>query len=231
MFFPVFSRFDHGKRLLTTCEFVKCVFFLCNFVAPCCWSNPTTLKPQSPYGRVILIKNKVLFKDRFLNNDPFEDVYSLNEKAVHYEPVSMSISTRNTSTSETLIESFTTSTSVNANSFLGPVANHYQVITICNTLPSILKCQNRQHFLILHKIIYGISESRSQTNCDMSTQCMQVDEKDEFNCTGSNVCVIYPIDRYLRACDFVKSNLTQIHLTCVKLGWPIFHFILKFFGN
>ena len=41
-------------------------------------------------------------------------IFPLNEKAVHYETTSMSISTRNNSTSETLIELFTTSTSANA---------------------------------------------------------------------------------------------------------------------
>ena len=98
------------------------------------------------------------------------------------------------------------------------MTNHYQVITICNTLPSILKCQNRQHFLILHRAIYGISDAKQQNICAPKVTCMQIDEKDEFNCTGSNICVFYPTDRYLRICNRVKSNLTQIHITCVNLG-------------
>jgi hypothetical protein len=100
------------------------------------------------------------------------------------------------------------------------LANHYQVITICNSLPSILKCQNRQHFLILHRVIYGLSNTTSYYGpgaCIPQTACMQVDESDQFNCTGSNICVFYPIDRSLNTCRNLESNLTQIHITCVSL--------------
>ena len=100
----------------------------------------------------------------------------------------------------------------------GSLTSHYQVITICNTLPSILKCQNRQHFLILHRVIYGISDPNAQNQCMPQVSCLQVDEIDEFNCTGSNICVFYPTDRYLFNCLHKKSNLTQIHITCVNLG-------------
>lgn len=99
------------------------------------------------------------------------------------------------------------------------MTSHYQVITICNTLPSILKCQNREHFLILHKVVYGISEFRSEGDCVPKTNCMQTfNDKDEFNCTGSNICVFYPSDRYLVECDQLKSNFTQIQTACVNLG-------------
>ena len=46
---------------------------------------------------------------------------------------------------------------------------------------------------------------------------MQIDESDQFNCTGSNICVFYPIDRSLSICHNLESNLTQIHITCVSL--------------
>ena len=108
----------------------------------------------------------------------------------------------------------------NMNKIKGTLANHYQVITICNSLPSILKCQNRQHFLILHRVIYGLSNTSGHSGhgtCIPQTSCMQVDESDQFNCTGSNICVFYPIDRSLSICRNLESNLTQIHITCVSL--------------
>lgn len=94
------------------------------------------------------------------------------------------------------------------------------MITICNSLPSILKCQNRQHFLILHRVIYGLSNTsglNGASSCLPQSTCMQVDERDQFNCTGSNICVFYPIDRSLSGCKNIESNLTQIHITCVSL--------------
>jgi hypothetical protein len=97
------------------------------------------------------------------------------------------------------------------------LTSHYQVITICNTLPSILKCQNKQNFLILHRVIYGISDYRELNECVAKVDCLKNDERDEFNCTGLNTCVFYPYDRYLHTCHSAKSNLTQIHITCVNL--------------
>ena len=100
----------------------------------------------------------------------------------------------------------------------GALTNHYQVISVCNTLPSILKCQNRQHFLILHRVIYGISDYREIDECSPIVDCLKTDERDEFNCTGTNTCIFYPYDRYLHNCRGIKSNLTQIHITCVNLS-------------
>ncbi len=101
------------------------------------------------------------------------------------------------------------------------MTSHYQVISICNTLPSILKCQNRQHFLILHRVLYGVSDAKARNQCFPRTECTLIDDKDEFNCTGSNICVFYPNERHLRSCRQIKSNLTQIHITCVSLSKSI----------
>jgi hypothetical protein len=107
----------------------------------------------------------------------------------------------------------------------------YQIITICNTLPSILKCQNQHHFLILFRIFYGLSHpnndqfynSRPQLNpnqCSPQSNCFEIEHRDEFNCTGSNICIFYPTyDRALESCYQIKSNLTQIHITCVDLSF------------
>ncbi|CAF0984332.1 unnamed protein product, partial [Brachionus calyciflorus] len=97
------------------------------------------------------------------------------------------------------------------------VTSHYQVITICNTLPSILKCQNRQHFLILHRVTYGISDWTSENECILKSKCLEMNKNDEFNCTGSNICVFYPNERSLNSCQTIKSNLTQIQIACVSL--------------
>lgn len=94
--------------------------------------------------------------------------------------------------------------------------SHYQVITICNTLPSILKCQNRQHFLILHRVSYGLSDGTVKDDCVAKSTCMDNEKNDEFNCTGSNICVFYPKERTLNNCQLVKSNLTQIEIACVN---------------
>ena len=70
----------------------------------------------------------------------------------------------------------------------------------------------------MHRVIHGISDSRDKSECSFKTSCYQVDENDYYNCTGSNMCVFNPIDRYLHTCEQVKSNLTQVHITCVSLS-------------
>lgn len=97
-------------------------------------------------------------------------------------------------------------------------SSHYQVITICNTLPSILKCQNRQHYLILHRVSYGLSDDFTKDDCVTKSNCMDSEKIDEFNCTGSNICVFYPKERVLNNCQLVKSNLTQLEIACVNLS-------------
>lgn len=107
--------------------------------------------------------------------------------------------------------------------YFGSLTNHYQVITICNSLPSLLKCQNPNHFLILHRVIYGVSDHNELNECIPRAECMHTDESDdEYNCTGSNTCLIYPFERYLESCDDVQANLTQIHITCVNLSNSIY---------
>ena len=96
--------------------------------------------------------------------------------------------------------------------------SHYQVITICNTLPSILKCQNRQHYLILHRVSYGISDGNIKDDCVPKQNCIDTEKIDEFNCTGSNICVFYPKDRNLKNCHLQRSNFTQIEIACVNLS-------------
>jgi hypothetical protein len=100
------------------------------------------------------------------------------------------------------------------------LSNHYQIITICNSLPSILKCQNKHHLLILERVIYSVSNLTNTVDaltCTPQVKCMQIDEQDQFNCTGSNICVFYPRNRPLAKCNNIQSNLTQLHITCVNL--------------
>jgi hypothetical protein len=75
--------------------------------------------------------------------------------------------------------------------------------------------------------MYGISDYKYPTQCTPETACMQMDERDEFNCTGSNICVFYPADRYLQLCQDLQSNLTQIHITCVNIAHLKKYFIQK----
>lgn len=48
--------------------------------------------------------------------------------------------------------------------------------------------------------------------------CLTTQVKDESNCTGSNICIFYPIIKQVTSCQNVSSNLTQIYLTCVNLS-------------
>jgi hypothetical protein len=75
--------------------------------------------------------------------------------------------------------------------------------------------------------MYGISDYKYPTQCTPEAACMQMDERDEFNCTGSNICVFYPADRYLQLCQEIQSNLTQIHITCVNIAHLKKYFIQK----
>lgn len=68
-------------------------------------------------------------------------------------------------------------------------------------------------------------------SCTPQARCMQVDETDHFNCTGSNICVFYPIDRSLSLCRNKESNLTQIHITCVSLTNYKRYYIQKYLNS
>lgn len=102
-----------------------------------------------------------------------------------------------------------------------PLTNsQYQIVTLCNSQPSIVKCQNTQHYLIVHRALLGIS---STDECTPNPSCMQeYYERDDntFSCTGSKVCILYPSrdSISLNACHSHKSNLTQLHITCASLG-------------
>jgi hypothetical protein len=104
--------------------------------------------------------------------------------------------------------------------------SQYQVITLCNTQPSILKCHNKLHYLIIHRALIGISNTTAwseQEECRPQPNCMQefYEQADStFECTGSKICVVYPNTNSISvdACSGYKSNLTQLHITCASLG-------------
>lgn len=108
----------------------------------------------------------------------------------------------------------------------GTVGSQYQIVTICNTRPSILKCQDKGHFLIIHRALFGVSDG-TQTGtgkCTPRPTCLQEyyprEPEQLFECTGSKFCVFYPSTNRLALarCQNLTSNLTQLHLTCASLG-------------
>ncbi len=101
--------------------------------------------------------------------------------------------------------------------------NKFQIITLCNTQPSILKCQNKLHFLIINRVMTGLSETNDQEECKPQLKCIQeIFEPTEstFDCTGSKACIVYPSNSSIsiNSCNGYKSNLIQLHITCASLG-------------
>ena len=97
--------------------------------------------------------------------------------------------------------------------------NSFQEITICNALPSILKCQNKRHLLFIKKVIYGISSPSGIINkCLINSSCRTVYNEDKINCSGLNYCVIESNHEILEDCYQIKSNLTRIFVSCISLG-------------
>ena len=116
----------------------------------------------------------------------------------------------------------TSSVILNSDMIIESDRSNYQILTICDQFPTILKCSNKQHYLMIQKIIYGLSPRGECSLLTKTDDCTSLEIAspiyNDFNCTGSNICLFYPEVKVLNFCQHAKSNLTQIHLTCVNLG-------------
>jgi hypothetical protein len=82
----------------------------------------------------------------------------------------------------------------------------------------VLRCQNQDHFLIIHRALFGVSEwdPRSRVDSLCTQELFPAREQRLFACTGSKLCVFSPRTAAppLSACHNATANLTLLHVAC-----------------